>query len=155
MARRTSWTHLLLSDGVVRVHEILGDYIGADLDAQHRGAQTLMRHVRWCGFKTIYRTWNLVSTRTSKTNSDTTKASRRYRSTLRRCTFRYGRDSRLHRYRQHCTWTRDTKKMGVKGLFGITRMMIEGNSEIKNVFPADVATSLWGKPVLLKEQAIK
>ena len=29
-----------------------------------------------------------------------------------------------------------------KGLFGITRMMIEGNSEIKNVFPADVASSL-------------
>ena len=41
------------------------------------------------------------------------------------------------------------------GLFGITRMMIEGNSEIKNVFTADVASSLWGKPVLLKEQAIK
>ena len=39
-----------------------------------------------------------------------------------------------------------------KDLFGITRMMIEGNSEIKNVFPADVASSLWGKPVLLKEQ---
>ena len=39
--------------------------------------------------------------------------------------------------------------------FGITRMMIEGNSEIKNVFPADVASSLWEKHVLLKEQAIK
>ena len=34
-------------------------------------------------------------------------------------------------------------------------MMIEGNSEIKNVFPADVASSLWRKHVLLKEQAIK
>ena len=43
----------------------------------------------------------------------------------------------------------------IKGLFGIRRMMIEGNSEIKNVFTADVASSLWGKPVLLKEQAIK
>ena len=42
-----------------------------------------------------------------------------------------------------------------KGLFGITRMMIEGNSEIKNVSPADVTSTLWGKPVLLKEQAIK
>ena len=30
----------------------------------------------------------------------------------------------------------------IKGLFGITRMMIEGNSEIKNVFTADVASSL-------------
>ena len=43
----------------------------------------------------------------------------------------------------------------IKGLFGITRMMIEGNSEIKNVFPADVASSLWEKPVLLEEQAMK
>ena len=43
----------------------------------------------------------------------------------------------------------------IKGLFGITRMMIEGNSEIKNVFLADVASSLWEKHVLLKEQAIK
>ena len=34
-------------------------------------------------------------------------------------------------------------------------MMIEGNSEIKNVFTAGVASSLWEKPVLLKEQAIK
>ena len=31
----------------------------------------------------------------------------------------------------------------------------EGNSEIKNVFTADVASSLWEKPVLLNEQAIK
>ena len=34
-------------------------------------------------------------------------------------------------------------------------MMIEGNSEIKNVFPADVVSSQWEKPVLLREQAIK
>ena len=33
----------------------------------------------------------------------------------------------------------------IKGFFGITRTMIEGNSEIKNVFPADVASSLWEK----------
>ena len=38
------------------------------------------------------------------------------------------------------------------GLFGITRMMIEGNSEIKNVFSTDVASSLWEKPVLSEEQ---
>ena len=31
----------------------------------------------------------------------------------------------------------------IKGLFGISRMIIEGNSEVKNVFPADVASSLW------------
>ena len=40
----------------------------------------------------------------------------------------------------------------IRGLFSITKMMIEGNSEIKNVFSADVASSLWEKPVLLKEQ---
>ena len=34
-------------------------------------------------------------------------------------------------------------------------MMIEGNSEIKIVFPAVVASSLWEKPVLLEEQAMK
>ena len=34
-------------------------------------------------------------------------------------------------------------------------MMIEGYSEIKSVFPADVASSLWEKPVLFKEKAIK
>ena len=43
----------------------------------------------------------------------------------------------------------------IKGLFGLTRLMIEGNSEIKNVFPADVASSLQEKPVLLKEQTTK
>ena len=34
----------------------------------------------------------------------------------------------------------------IKGLFGITRMMIEGNSEIKKVFTVDVASSLWENP---------
>ena len=43
----------------------------------------------------------------------------------------------------------------IKGLFSITRMMIEGNSEIKNVFPGDVASSLWEKLVLLREQVMK
>ena len=63
-------------------------------------------------------------------------------------------------------WTRVTKRKSNysrilnlrtsnEGLFGITRMIIEVNSEVKNVFPADVASSLWGKLVLLKEQAIK
>ena len=52
------------------------------------------------------------SFRTSKTNTDTMKASRNYRSTLRRCAFRYGRDLWLHRCRQHCTWTRVTKRIG-------------------------------------------
>ena len=33
----------------------------------------------------------------------------------------------------------------IKGLLGNTRMMIEGNSQIKNVFPAEVAGSLWRK----------
>ena len=34
-------------------------------------------------------------------------------------------------------------------------MIIEGNSEIKNVFPADVASSRWEKPVLHEEHEIK
>ena len=36
-----------------------------------------------------------------------------------------------------------------KVMFGFTRMMIEGNSKIKNVFPSYVDSSLWVKPVLL------
>ena len=43
----------------------------------------------------------------------------------------------------------------IKGVFGITSMMIEGISEIKNVFSADVASSLREKSVLLDDQAIK
>ena len=87
------------------------------------------------------------SFRTSKINSDTTKASRTYRSTLRRCTFRYGLD----------LWLTDAGNTAygpsIKGLIGITRVMIEGHAEIKNVFPADVASSLWQKPVSLKEKS--
>ena len=41
-----------------------------------------------------------------------------------------------------------------KGLFSITRMMIEENSEIKNVFSTDAANSLWERFVLLKHQAM-
>ena len=40
-------------------------------------------------------------------------------------------------------------------LSGITRMMIEGNSEIKNVFSRRHCEFTLGKHVLLKEQAIK
>ena len=43
----------------------------------------------------------------------------------------------------------------IKGLFGITRMMIEGSSEIQIDFPADVASSLWEKPNCLKKQTMK
>ena len=43
----------------------------------------------------------------------------------------------------------------INGLFGVARTMIEGNSQIEDVFPADVASSLWEKPVLLQEQATK
>ena len=33
-----------------------------------------------------------------------------------------------------------------------TRMIIDGNSEIKNVLTADVASSLWEKPYCLKKK---
>ena len=104
------------------------------------------------------------SFRTSKINSGTMKASRKYRSTLRRSIFREGRDLWLLRCRQHCKNLRYEKSLelfqnsefeNIIGLFGITRMMIEGKSEIKNVFNADVASSLWEQHVLLKGQAIK
>ena len=39
-----------------------------------------------------------------------------------------------------------------KGLLGNTRMMIQGNSEIKKVFPADVASSLWESQYCLKSK---
>ena len=41
-----------------------------------------------------------------------------------------------------------------RGLFSITKMMIEENSEINNVFSADAVSSLWEKSVLLNDQAI-
>ena len=58
-------------------------------------------------------------------------------------------------YEKNLALFKNSEFENIKGLFGITRMMIEGNSEIKNVFLADVASSLWENPVLLKEQAIK
>ena len=51
------------------------------------------------------------SFKTWKTDLHTMKASRKYRWTPRRCTFRYGRDLWLHRCRRHCTWTRVTKRI--------------------------------------------
>ena len=36
----------------------------------------------------------------------------------------------------------DSEFENIKGLFRMTRMMNEGNSEIKIVFPTDVASSL-------------
>ena len=58
-------------------------------------------------------------------------------------------------YEKNLDLFKNSEFESIKGLFGITRMMIEGISEIKNVFPADVASSLWEKPALLEEQAIK
>ena len=40
----------------------------------------------------------------------------------------------------------------IEGLFEITRMMIEGNSEMKNVFTADGASSLWENPYCSKNK---
>ena len=92
------------------------------------------------------------SFKTWKIDSDTMKAAPKFRWTQRRCIFRSGQDLWLHRCRQRCTWTREFQS--IKGLFGITRMMIEGNSEIKNVFTADVASSLEN-PYCLKNKQKK
>ena len=57
-----------------------------------------------------------------------------------------------HSYEKNLELCKISKLENIKVLFGITRMMIEGNWDIKNVFPADVAASLWEKkPVLHKE----
>ena len=45
-------------------------------------------------------------------------------------------------YEKNLELFKNSEFESIKGLFGITRLMIEGNSEIKNVFPADVASSL-------------
>ena len=58
-------------------------------------------------------------------------------------------------YEKNLELSKNSEFEKIEGFSGITRMMIEGNSEIKNVFPADVASSLWEPPVLLKEQAMK
>ena len=104
------------------------------------------------------------SFRTLKTNSDTMKASRKNRINSEDAFFDldkiYGfinAGSIAHgtSYEKNLALFKNSEFENIKGLFGITRMMIEGNSEIKNVFLADVASSLWENPVLLKEQAIK
>ena len=58
-------------------------------------------------------------------------------------------------YEKNLELFKNSEFENIKCLFGITKMMIEGNSEIKNVFPADVASSLLEKPVLLEEQATR
>ena len=58
-------------------------------------------------------------------------------------------------YKKKMELFKNSELENIKGLFGISRLIVEGNSEVKNVFPGDVASSLWGKLVLLKEQAIK
>ena len=55
-------------------------------------------------------------------------------------------------YEKNLETFKNSEFENVKGLFGITRMMIEGNSEIKNVFPADVASSPWENPYCLKNK---
>ena len=41
----------------------------------------------------------------------------------------------------------------IKELFGSTRMMIEGNSEIKNVFPANFTSLLWEKKTCITSKS--
>ena len=105
------------------------------------------------------------SFRTSKTNSDTMKASRKYRSTLRRCTFRCGCDLWLHRCRQHCTWTRVAKIIWnysrilnlrtSKVCSELRERWLKDIQNLRMYLPQTLRSSLWAKPVLLKEQAIK
>ena len=58
-------------------------------------------------------------------------------------------------YEQNLEFFKNSEFENIKSLFGNTRMMIEGNSEIKNDFPADVASSLWEKHVLLQRASNK
>ena len=58
-------------------------------------------------------------------------------------------------YEKNLELFKNSEFESIKGLFGITRMMIEGNSEIKKVFPADVASSLWEKPCIAKRTSNK
>ena len=55
-------------------------------------------------------------------------------------------------YEKNVEMFKNSEFENIKGLFGIARMMIEGNSEIKNVFPADVASSLWENQCCLKSK---
>ena len=102
------------------------------------------------------------SVQTRRTDSETMKAARTYRRTPRRCTFRYRRDLWLHRCRQHSTRSRGTKN--ILELFRnfefesirTCSVLQEWSKEIQKlrIFTADIASSLWEKPVLLQEQAI-
>ena len=47
------------------------------------------------------------------------------------------------RYEKNLELFKNSEFENIKDLLGITRMMIEGHSEIKNVFPANVTSSLW------------
>ena len=55
-------------------------------------------------------------------------------------------------YESNMELFKNSETESIKGLFGITRMMIEGNSENKNVFSADVASSLWENMYCLKKK---
>ena len=91
-----------------------------------------------------------------KTDSDTMKASWKYRWTPRRCKFRYGRDLWSHRCRRHCSWTRVTKRiwkysriLNVRTLKVCSELREWCSKEIhrhKHVFCADVASSRWKNP---------
>ena len=56
------------------------------------------------------------------------------------------------RYEKNLEYFKNSEFENIKGLVGITRMMIEGNSEKKNVFSADVASSLWENMYCLKNK---
>ena len=42
----------------------------------------------------------------------------------------------------------------IESLFNVTKMMIAGNSEIKNIFPKDSANPSWERPTLPTDQTI-
>ena len=58
-------------------------------------------------------------------------------------------------YEKNLEFFKNFELENIRGLFGITRMMIEANSYIKNVFPADVASSLWETLYCLKNKQQK
>ena len=55
-------------------------------------------------------------------------------------------------YEKNLELFKNSEFESIKGLFGITRLMIEGNSEIKNVLTADVASSLQEKQIVQKQE---
>ena len=55
-------------------------------------------------------------------------------------------------YEKNLDLFKNSEFESIKGLFGITTMMLEGNSEIKNVFPAEVASSRWENMYCLKNK---